>query len=754
MRTPGSDPGPAGLSSAEVALRQGRRASRVPSPVLRFLCLFSGPPSLALVLAGVLDLLVWQRAGSGLVTLGVAVVLAGWAAAVVAVRPVATARVLRDGRERVVPVAELVRDDLVLLGPGEVLPADLSIVDNQGLVLDGGPVAGVAVLGGAGRGVVTVAPDCPPESPEPVPAAVRTLGLIIVMGTAVLAGVLVLRVPGEFARWLMLGAVLLGAVGSVRPATVRALARTAARRRIAAGPAVLRDPLAVDRLARLSVLCLDGNALAATGVPKLSAVIPAPGHELTELWLSVLRVTGGDTGGPAEDVLLRAAASAVEQTLPPLGLLLHRRPAAYGREWRASAHRLGRATVLTVLGEPESVLPCCAADERFGLAVAELANGGHRVLVMAKTTFQSTVDIEEDRPPPGLEVVGLLGITDAVRQATAWSVAELRRCGVRVVLVSGLPPAAAAELAGRCGISRRQVLDQRVAETDRVARLRQADVVAGCPAELIGELVAAHREAGEVVAVLSDRPAATGALRAADLGVAARGPAATLAVTGDQPRALVGAIRQCRLAVRNLHAATVHLAAVTLALVLALLGASLLFPPPPALPVHLACLALFALALPATALAVDRAAGDPFYLPPQRFQWWQALPDALVLAAVALLCAWLGDPADAATRLVLALLAGSLALALVVRGERWPLEHGWAAARRTPLLLAAPLGCVLVLTAIPPLRGAFGLTWIGLDGLGLVVLAGLTVLALTALAHRRPEDHSAASRAAATTAWP
>ncbi|MGO1051937.1 cation transporting ATPase C-terminal domain-containing protein [Crossiella sp. CA198] len=680
---------PAGLSSAEVTLLRTRNGPREPSPVARFLGVLCGPPALMLVLSGLFDLLGWRQTGSGLLTLAAAMLLAGWSAGVAAhalTAPVRSATAMRDGRAQPVAVGELVCGDVLVLAPGDILSADLSIVDDQGLVLDGGPVAGAVVLAGSGLGRVRALP-VGPTLVDPVPAPLRLLAVAAALTAVLLTALLSLRAPGEWPHWLVLGAVLLAAVCVIRPATVTALARTAAARRMAAAGAVVRDPLAVDALARLSVLCLDEGR---TGLPKLSAVIPAPGHELAGLWLAVLRVVGAEEEGTVEHAVLRTAVGAVQQRLPPVGRFRYRRQAAYGR---AAAHRLGPATVVTVLGDPESLLPHCAPDERFALAVAELTAGAHRVLVLA----QSTVDIGGDRPPPGLEVVGLLGFTDATRPA--WPLAELRRSGVRVVPV------------------------------------REAGTAVG--------LVAAHRAAGEVVAVASDRLTFARALLTADLGIAADSRAATLLVPG--PGALLAAIRHSRRAARNRHAALTYLAAAGLALLLTVLGATLLLPAPPLYPVHLVWLALAAGVLPVTALAVDHPPGDPLSLPPQRFRLLPALPDAVLLAALSLLCATIGDPAEARTRLLLSLLAGQLALALVRRSERLPLESGWTSARRTPLLLAGSLAVSLVLTAVPVLRTAVGLTWIGLDGLALVVLAGLLALTL-----RRP----CASARPGCPAWP
>src|SRR3954451_19702008 len=56
-----------------------------------------------------------------------------------------TARVVRDGVERAVPAADLVRDDLVILTAGDVVPADLTVVDAQRLRLDESSLTGESV---------------------------------------------------------------------------------------------------------------------------------------------------------------------------------------------------------------------------------------------------------------------------------------------------------------------------------------------------------------------------------------------------------------------------------------------------------------------------------------------------------------------------------------------------------------------------------------------------------------------------------
>src|SRR3954451_7434650 len=56
-----------------------------------------------------------------------------------------TARVVRDGVDQVVPAADLVRGDLVRLGAGDVIPADLALGEAERLQIDESMLTGESV---------------------------------------------------------------------------------------------------------------------------------------------------------------------------------------------------------------------------------------------------------------------------------------------------------------------------------------------------------------------------------------------------------------------------------------------------------------------------------------------------------------------------------------------------------------------------------------------------------------------------------
>jgi Ca2+-transporting ATPase len=60
----------------------------------------------------------------------------------------ATCRVVRDGADTVIPAAEAVRGDLVRLSAGDVVPADLTVIEAHRLRVDESAVTGESVAVG------------------------------------------------------------------------------------------------------------------------------------------------------------------------------------------------------------------------------------------------------------------------------------------------------------------------------------------------------------------------------------------------------------------------------------------------------------------------------------------------------------------------------------------------------------------------------------------------------------------------------
>jgi cation-transporting ATPase I len=224
-----------------------------------------------------------------------------------------------------------------------------------------------------------------------------------------------------------------------------------------------------------------------------------------------------------------------------------------------------------VKGAPEIVLPRCTtwhgpggrqalddgARARIGAELELLTGRGDRVLAVAERPASGRADLDADRVER-LELRGLLGLADPVRPAAAAAVADLRRAGVQVIMLTGDHPGTAEAIGAELGVLNDHpvitgpVLD---AMSDRALdeRLPSVSLFARVSPEHKVRVVKALRRAGRVTAMTGDGANDAPAIRLADVGVAlgkrgtnAAKEAADLVVTDDRIETIISAIVEGR----------------------------------------------------------------------------------------------------------------------------------------------------------------------------------------------------------------
>lgn len=130
-----------------------------------------------------------------------------------------------------------------------------------------------------------------------------------------------------------------------------------------------------------------------------------------------------------------------------------------------------------------------------------------------------------DQPDQTLAYVGMVGITDPPRPGVAAAIADARRAGVRVVMITGDHPRAAARIARELGIedSESTVSGSEIAVQDddqlRETVRNHSQYTQLAPADklrIIGALQSDH----EIVAVTGEGINDAPALKSADIGIA------------------------------------------------------------------------------------------------------------------------------------------------------------------------------------------------------------------------------------------
>jgi Ca2+-transporting ATPase len=606
-----------GLTASEAARRlaeQGPNALPESEPTpwwRRFVGQFASPLIYILLFALAFDLSLWAWEGAHgwpVEALAIGVILLGNAAlglyqearseralAHLARLAGALAWVLRDGRFVHLAVRELVPGDVVRLEAGDRVPADGTLVEARGALLDESmltgeslPVdksAGEEVFSGTllvrGRARVELARTGPQsamgrlagmlesveEGETPLERRVDALGRRIARWVLALAAVLgVAGVVAEgFSRApevvLFAVALAVAAVPEGLPA-VLTVALSLGVERMARARAVVRRLSAVEALGSVTVIATDKTGTLTENRMEVRAL---ESERRERALLACVLVNdadpAGEVGDPLDLGLLRHARAAGLDAL----VLRAQSPRLSERPFD-SAWKFARVTVREgdgeasyVKGAPEVVLARCALapDERAHLERSAEAHAreGLRVLALAAGAGEREVE---------LEFLGLALFWDPPRAEVPEAVRTALSAGIRAVMITGDHPATALAVARTIGIETERVVSGAQLEAldaQAFARAaREVNVFARLAPEHKLRLVEALQASGEVVAMTGDGVNDAPALKKADVGVAMgqRGSdvsreVADLVLVDDNFATIVAAVEEGRSIYENIQ---------------------------------------------------------------------------------------------------------------------------------------------------------------------------------------------------------
>jgi Ca2+-transporting ATPase len=505
-------------------------------------------------------------------------------------------------------------------------------------------------------------------------------------------------------------------------------------RRMSRRDVLVRRLAAVETLGSATVICTDKTGTLTTGVMEVrevwgerAAVLRAAASASS----AVLDHTGGGTGDPTELALLRAAreagieSSALEADNPTVDV------EPFDVTTRMMTVRRRDGTV-DRKGAFEAVLPSCGPCPD-GAHEAHDAHDAHDTMTARGLRVLAVASGRDD----GLTLLGLVGFADPPRPEALAAIAQAKRAGIRVVMITGDHPRTANAIAEEMGVG--EVFARKTA-TDKLAIVQQL------------------RARGEVVAMTGDGVNDAPSIKEADIGVAmgksateATRQAADMILTEDNLSGIVHAIREGRVIFGNLRKTVVYLLGGNAAELMFVTLATAMGLPMPLLPLQLLWINLLSEPLPGIALAIDRPETDVLDHPPRprtepllgRRQWIEiavvaALQAALVLAAYA----WALQRHDVPTARTFAF--SVLVFGVVVRAlaGRSATRIYWEAPLGNPRLIAVVAIAVALqigVVYLGPAQRLFGTTALTYADMGLAFGLGLvpvTLVELSKLARR------------------
>jgi len=737
------------------------------------------------------------------------------------------------------PAALAERANMVFKGSAVVQGSGRAVVTATGMATQVGTIAALLEA--------TAEPPSPLQ--REIARIGRMLGLaVVVIALVVVATVLALselRGLADVVQALLLGVSLaVAAVPEGLPAILSVVLALGVQR-MAARRAVVKKLSSVETLGSATVICSDKTGTltrsemtiqrlaTASGLARVSGVGYAPegrieavdGAASDAMRAEHLVMLGG--GSLASNADLREAAPGLWEIQgdPTEAAFLVAERKLGGHERRARRfervrelpftserkmmssieidHEQGEARVLVCKGAPDVLLARCtqyreglaalpldaAARARILADVDRLSDEALRTLAVAYRPLDAD-EAQGDEDGEALEsaliFVGTVGIIDPPREEAAVAIAEARRAGVRVVMITGDHPRTAARIGADLGLTAQSgaITGAQLDALDDAAladAVRTHSVFARVAPVHKLRIVAALQAQGEVVAMTGDGVNDAPALKAADIGVAmgvtgteVSKQAAKMILADDNFATLVEAVREGRAIFDNIRKFLRYLLSSNmgevLTVFLGVIGAGVIGLQTdagmalPLLATQLLWINLVTDSAPALAMGVDPAGEDVMARPPRRADarvidaamWGGVVEVGLVMALATLLTIDLylpggliegGHSLDNArtagfTVLVLAQLFNALnarsATASAFRGlfaNRWL----WAA-------IALSLALQVVVVNLPALNVAFGTVPLGPDQWAVCFGMASLVLWVTELRKRLSAPRPAAHR--------
>jgi P-type Mg2+ transporter len=484
--------------------------------------------------------------------------------------------VWRDGVSTVVDVTELVPGDVVALRIGEIVPADLRLIEAARLecdeaVLTGESQAatktaeaaaatdssvdlpacafmGTVVHEGSGRGVVVatgpatafgrIAVGLGQEQAETAfQVGLRSFSRLLVAVAGVLTvSIFVINVALDrplIDALLFSLAIAIGITPQLLPAIV-SVSLTAGSRELARRRVLVKRLVTIEDLGNIEVLFTDKTGTLTEGAITFDRSLDAAGAPAGRpLLLGLLcneatQTEQGAVGGNALDLALYAAEAAKPLLAAGDGIAAYRRVAIlpFDHERQLASVVVAPAQGIPLLvtkGAPEVVLARCGEVSAASKGVLEqLFAEGARVVAIASREAPglSEVKPEDERD---LTLAGFLAFVDRPKADAGASIARLNGLGIAVKVITGDNGTVAAKVCGDIGLPAGGILSG--ADLDRLdddalaAAIPATTIFARVSPDQKARIIKVARRTGSDVAFLGDGVNDAVALHAADVGI-------------------------------------------------------------------------------------------------------------------------------------------------------------------------------------------------------------------------------------------
>ncbi|WP_373192653.1 HAD-IC family P-type ATPase [Enterococcus sp. RIT-PI-f] len=397
-----------------------------------------------------------------------------------------TVRVIRDGQTHEISAKELVLEDSVILGAGDQIPADMTVLSGlvevneamltgeadlvvkeagasllSGSFIVSGEVTGKVIHVGAENYAAKLSNEAKVHKPirSELLASIRSVSkftsyVIVPLGVILFFQAFMMRDAGIKESVVVSAAALLGMLPKGLVLLI-SIALTTGVIKLAKKRILVQDMYAVETLAHVDTLCLDKTGTLTEGHMVLESIVPLQADSDPNMLLGNYLAASTDNN---------LTMQALRQGCPELTDHQPIDVAAFSsqRKWGAVAfEHLGNV----YLGAPEKVAGSAALPQ-----VKEAQEAGLRVLILAVETDPKA---PASFDPTNAQAVAVLILSDIIRQNAEETLAYLADQGIDLKVISGDNPIAVAAIAHRAGLANAdQAIDLSTLTTE--AEVREA----------------------------------------------------------------------------------------------------------------------------------------------------------------------------------------------------------------------------------------------------------------------------------------
>lgn len=588
------------------------------------------------------------------------------------------ATVLNEGQALKVNSEELVRGDIVLLKAGDVIPADLRLIEVHDLtveesILTGESEAvekkvdaiaqealagdqlnmafsGTLVQTGSARGVVIETGDATEigkinhalqsiqAQTTPLVKKMHQLNKQIFRGILALIVFLLFFTSFRYGMdWSLMFSASIALIVAMIPEglpAVLTMILSMGVKKMADENAIIKGMPAVETLGSMTVICSDKTGTLTKNEMTVQEVVTEKPTLVKEIMNNCQDLKTKDEqtieeihGNPTELALLKYVDEENQQLKPVLGKI----PFSSSYKYMATLHAVDDEYVIFIKGAPEVLLEKAALEntekskwEKRGLA---LASRGQRVLGFGYKKV-SSAELTHDALH-GLTFAGLAGIIDPPKESAIRAVAQAQQAGISVKMITGDHKATAQAISEQIGLKHTAKLlegadidgmsDEELAEA-----VGHVDVFARTTPDHKLRIVTALQKNEEVVGMTGDGVNDAPALKQADIGIAmgikgseVSKQAADMVLADDNFYTIVKAVKEGRRIFDNLQKTINFFLPTALAQGLIVILALLMNRPLPLTPIQILWVNMVTTITLSYALGFEKASNDTMTRPPR-----------------------------------------------------------------------------------------------------------------------------------------